>query len=174
MATPDFILNLRQHIGHDVLWMAGVTGYIVNDRNEVLLERRADNGKWALVSGIVEPGEQPADTLIREAKEEAGIDVVVTDLVDVQSDTNELVYPNGDRAMYMDHLFFAHVNPDGLTEPFVADEESLSVAWCSRDELPSPLTASSVARMALVDEYLSRKAAGDSRALFSSQLQELS
>ncbi|NEG70075.1 NUDIX hydrolase [Bifidobacterium choloepi] len=171
MPTPDFILSLRGKIGHELLWLAGVTGYIVNDRGEVLLGRRSDTGEWALVYGINEPGEQPADTVIREAKEETGVDVIVTDLVDVRSDNRVTTYANGDRTMYMDHLFLAHANPDGNTDPFVGDEESLSVGWFPLDALPSPLARSTVERMAIVDEYLRRAAAGNPRALFASALQ---
>ena len=43
MATPDFVLSLREHIGHAPLPLVGVTAVIVRD-SEVLLGRRADNG----------------------------------------------------------------------------------------------------------------------------------
>ncbi len=42
MATPDFVLSLREHIGHAPLPLVGVTAVIVRD-GEVLLGRRADN-----------------------------------------------------------------------------------------------------------------------------------
>ena len=86
MPTPDFILELRERIGHMPLWLIGVTGYVRRDDGLVLLEQRTDNGKWTLVTGINEPGEEPADTVAREAKEETGVDVIVTDLVSVKSD----------------------------------------------------------------------------------------
>ena len=27
MSTPEFVLELRKKIGHDLLWLNGVTGY---------------------------------------------------------------------------------------------------------------------------------------------------
>ena len=86
MSTPEFILELRERIDHMPLWLIGVTGYVRRDDGLILLEQRADNGKWTLVTGINEPGEEPADTVVREAKEETGVDVIVTDLVSVKSD----------------------------------------------------------------------------------------
>ena len=73
-------------------------------------------------------GEEPADTVAREVKEETGVDVVVTDLVSVKSSRKVLTYANGDNTMYMDHLFICRPDPNGNTEPFVGDEESLNVA----------------------------------------------
>ena len=100
-------------------------------------------------------------------KEETGVDVVVTDLVSVKSSRKVLTYANGDNTMYMDHLFICRPDPNGNTEPFVGDEESLSVGWFSPDALPEPLAATTVERMAYVREYLKAKANGDSHAQFA-------
>ncbi|MFT9110610.1 MAG: NUDIX domain-containing protein [Bifidobacterium psychraerophilum] len=167
MATPAFVLDLRRTIGHDMLWMMGVTGYVVDAQDRILLGRRADTGEWALVYGIIEPGEEPADTVVREIKEETGIDAVPTDLVSVKSSSHVLTYTNGDQAMYMDHLFLCTVDPDGNTEPFVGDDESLEVGWFALDDLPSPLAETSKERMRYVHEYQANLAQGDSHALFA-------
>ena len=118
MPTPDFILELRERIGHMPLWLIGVTGYVRRDDGLVLLEQRTDNGKWTLVTGINEPGEEPADTVAREAKEETGVDVIVTDLVSVKSDRRMITYANGDQAQYMDHLFLCEVAPGVVLSQF--------------------------------------------------------
>lgn len=85
MPTPEFILELRKKVGHDLLWLMGVSGYVEDEQGRVLLGRRSDTGEWAMVYGINEPGEEPADTVAREVKEETGVDVIVTDLVSVKS-----------------------------------------------------------------------------------------
>ena len=153
MPTPEFVLSLREKIGHDLLWLMGVSGYVEDEQGRVLLGRRSDTGEWAMVYGINEPGEEPADTVAREVKEETGVDVVVTDLVSVKSSRKVLTYANGDNTMYMDHLFICRPDPNGNTEPFVGDEESLNVGWFSPDALPEPLAATTVERMAYVREY---------------------
>ncbi len=166
MPTPDFIVELRTKIGHDLLWLIGVTGLVRNSDGRILLAQRADTGEWALVYGINEPGEQPADTVVREVKEETGVDVVVTDLVSVVSSDRVLTYANGDQTMYMDHSFLCEIKPGGNAEPFVGDDESLNVGWFALDDLPQPLAASTVERLELFRRYLDNKSRGDAHALF--------
>ena len=74
MATPEFIVALRKKIGHDLLWLPGVSLVVVDDDGRLLLGRRSDNGQWAVISGIPEPGEQPAAAAVRECAEETGGD----------------------------------------------------------------------------------------------------
>ena len=150
MATPEFILSLREKIGHDLLWLIGVTAYVEDGEGRVLLGRRADTGEWALVYGINEPGEEPADTVAREVLEETGVDVVPTDLVHVKAAHRETVYANGDRTQYLDLMFVCRLAEGGSSEPRVADDESLAVGWFAPDALPEPLAASTVERPGLI------------------------
>lgn len=101
MPTPEFILELRKKVGHDLLWLMGVSGYVEDEQGRVLLGRRSDTGEWAMVYGINEPGEEPADTVAREVKEETGVDVIVTDLVSVKSSRRVLTY--GERRQHHVH-----------------------------------------------------------------------
>ena len=164
MATPEFVLRLREKIGHDLLWLTGVSAYVEDGAGRVLLGRRADTGEWALVYGINEPGEEPADTVIREVAEETGVDVVPTDLVRVRAQQHETVYVNGDRTQYLDLMFVCRLAEGGCAEPRVADDESLEVGWFAPDALPEPLAASTVERLAALAAW---REAGASRTLFS-------
>lgn len=60
----------------------GVNGIISID-NKVLLERRADDNKWGVPGGWAEVGESPQESLIREFKEETGLDIEVGNIIDV-------------------------------------------------------------------------------------------
>lgn len=132
MATPDFILELRAKIGTHPLWLSGITAVVQRDNGDLLLVRRADNGNWTPVTGIIDPGEEPAVAAEREVLEEADIRATVVRLASIQT-TAEHVYPNGDRAQYIDFTFLCRY--DG-GEPAPADGENLEARWFGRHDLP--------------------------------------
>ncbi len=131
MPTPDFVLRLREKIGHDPLWLPGVTAVVLREE-EVLLVRRSDNGRWTPVTGIVDPGELPALTAVREAEEETGVTCVVEALVWVNV-SEPIVHVNGDHAQYLDHTFRCRYVSGAA---HVADDESSDVGWFALDRLP--------------------------------------
>ena len=53
-----------------------VAGLVTNDNGEVLLIKSPRRG-WEYPGGMVEPGETFEDALLREVKEESGIDVEI-------------------------------------------------------------------------------------------------
>ncbi|NUR04845.1 MAG: NUDIX domain-containing protein [Streptomyces sp.] len=133
MPTPDFIREIRASAGHQLLWLPGVSAVVFDDEGRVLLGQRADNHRWALISGIPDPGEQPAAALVREVEEETGVRVAVERLITVRSG-RQVTYPNGDVCQFMDLCFRCRVI-DG--EARVNDDESLAVGWFALDELPA-------------------------------------
>ena len=133
MPTPDFIVELRRQVGHTPLWLSGANAIVLRD-DEVLLIRRSDTGDWAPISGIVEPGESPDVTVVREAAEEAGVEIEVERMVWL--DVTEVVeYANGDVTQYLDHGFRCRYVGG---EPGPVDGEATEVAWFRVDTLPSP------------------------------------
>jgi len=128
---PDFVLELRRHVGHAELWMPGVTAVVARG-DEVLLVRRVDNGEWAPIGGIVDPGEDPAVAAVREVLEETGV-VARADRLASTSVMRDVVHVNGDRAAYLDQCF-ACTWVSG--EARVADDESSEVRWWPVDDLP--------------------------------------
>jgi 8-oxo-dGTP pyrophosphatase MutT (NUDIX family) len=131
MPVPDFILELRRKIGHDRLWLPGVTAVVRRD-DELLMVQRSDDLSWTPVTGIVDPGEEPAVAARREALEETGVTISV-DRLAMTSVSGDYEYDNGDRAIYLD-LTFACSWVAG--EPFVGDDESVDVRWWPLDGLP--------------------------------------
>ncbi|UFU03390.1 NUDIX domain-containing protein [Ruania suaedae] len=144
MPVPDFVLELRRHVGTAPLWLSGVSAVVLDPAGRVLLGRRADTGRWAVISGILDPGEQPAVAAIREVAEETGVRAEVEALVSVISG-QELTYPNGDRASYLD-LTFRCRYLDGAAH--VGDDESLEVGWFAPEALPADLQQTSRERIA--------------------------
>jgi 8-oxo-dGTP pyrophosphatase MutT (NUDIX family) len=133
MATPDFVLELRQKIGTHPLWLSGVTAAVLDDAGErILLVKRADILEWTPITGIIDPGEQPAVAAIREAQEEADVVIRVEKLAAVDI-TRPVVYGNGDRAQYLNLIFLCRYVSG---EPFPADGENVAVEWFPLDALP--------------------------------------
>ncbi|MGK5672843.1 NUDIX hydrolase [Micromonospora sp. URMC 106] len=132
MPVSPYVVKLRAHIGQDLLLLPGVTGVVRDGAGRVLLARRGDNGRWSLPAGLVDPGEQPADAVVREVYEETGVRVRVDGVGGVA--THPVVYPNGDVCEYLNVWFRCRAvggraRPDG--------DESTEVGWYAPDELPA-------------------------------------
>jgi ADP-ribose pyrophosphatase YjhB (NUDIX family) len=128
---PDFVVELRRQVGRAQLWLPGVTA-VVRRGEDVLLVRRTDNGQWAPITGILEPGEEPAVAARRETWEETRVEITVDRLAMVSA-TAPVTHVNGDRAVYLDHAFSCTWMSG---EPRVGDDESLEVRWFDRVHLP--------------------------------------
>ncbi|MFD6095441.1 NUDIX domain-containing protein [Nocardiopsis flavescens] len=133
MPVPEFLRELRDQIGPALLPLTGVTGVVLDEDDNVLLHRRADDGRWATPGGILEPGEQPAAAVVREVWEETGLVVAVERLVSVVGQ-DPYVYPNGDRVQFLDLAF--RCRPVGGA-PDAGGDETLEVGWFAPDALPA-------------------------------------
>ncbi|MCG6494075.1 NUDIX hydrolase [Kitasatospora sp. A2-31] len=70
---------------------------VVDDAGRVLLQRRSDNGMWALPGGVMELGESIAGCGVRETREETGIDIEITGIVGTYTDPGHvLAYDDGE------------------------------------------------------------------------------
>lgn len=103
-----------------------VIAAIVTSREGVLAGRRND-GKppWTFIAGESEPGESPADTIIREVKEETGL------LIKPGKTIGQRVHPKTGRHM----VYVAAVPATRSRDVFVGDEDELAeVRWLSFGE----------------------------------------
>ena len=103
--------RLRAAVGHDLLLLPSVSVLPVDAAGRVLLVRHAghDDG-WAVLGGAVELGESPAETAIREAREEIGAEVRLFRLIDVLGGPDyEVTYPNGVRTAYVTAAYEAEI-----------------------------------------------------------------
>ncbi|HYP46769.1 MAG TPA: NUDIX domain-containing protein [Propionibacteriaceae bacterium] len=148
MPTPAYIENIRRSYGSGLLLLPGVTAVVLRpdeggDERQLLLVRRADSGHWTLPAGIVEPNEQPADTLVREVLEETCVHIRPRSLAQLTMD-EAITYPNGDHCQFLAMTFRC----DYLAgDAQVGDEESTEVRWCALSELPG-LSARDLRRIA--------------------------
>jgi ADP-ribose pyrophosphatase YjhB (NUDIX family) len=114
--------------------LVGCDVFILNEKNEVLLIRRADNGYWALPGGCQDLGETPADCAIREAREETGYEVELTELLGVFSSQcyEYKNYPWKDNEF--SHVMFAARIIGGSP---TLSSETTEIAWFSEEKIPA-------------------------------------
>src|SRR5687768_2408687 len=115
--------------------IAGAAAIIHDDGGRVLLEQRSDGGRWGPPAGAVDPGETPAQAIVREVLEETGLRVEVTGVVAVLGGPNyRFAYANGDLCEYVTTVFACWV-VGGDLHP--ADGESLDLRYFPPDALPA-------------------------------------
>ena len=100
----------------------GTTAVVPDGNGRVLLQRRADDGRWGLPGGCLDPGELPEEGVVREVAEETGVTVEVERLTDVRGRRASLpATPHSQVGL----TYLCRVMSG---EPR-ADHESLEVAW---------------------------------------------
>ncbi|EKN64641.1 NUDIX domain-containing protein [Schinkia azotoformans] len=117
---------------------AGVAVIILNEENQVLLQKRADVGLWGIPSGHVEIGETVSETAIREVKEETNLDIKIKKLIGVYSDPNSqvFVYPSGKVVHFITTCFLAEITGGELR---CNSDESLEIKFFEIQNLPHDL-----------------------------------
>ena len=112
-------------------------GVMVVEDDRLLLVRRAmepEKGRWSLPAGYLDYGESPVETAIREAREETGLEVRITGLVDA--------FHNPPGAGATVFLLYRAERVSG--EPTAGDDAD-AAAFFGRDELPPLAFASTFA-----------------------------
>mgnify|MGYP000383658560 CR=1 FL=1 len=129
----DYIKNLRQRVGHEPLILNFAGGILVNEKNEILLQKRSDFNSWGLPGGAMEFGESAEEACAREFLEETGLKVKVKSLLGVSTNFIQH-YPNGDVAQAVVIEFVTELIEK--TDKQVSSE-TLDLGYFSKDNLPS-------------------------------------
>ncbi|MFH1592673.1 MAG: NUDIX domain-containing protein [Candidatus Woesearchaeota archaeon] len=113
------------------------TVFIVKDR-KVLLNLNANCNVWVPVGGHIKPNELPCESVIREAKEESGLDIELISPYD-KSKTRNLIQPVH---IHLDHIkedhkhinlvYFGIIKGGDFKE--ISDDKAPS-RWFSKEEL---------------------------------------
>lgn len=129
----DYIIQLRQYIGHLPIVIVGAGLLVVDEQNRLLLIKRTDNKCWGIPGGSLEPGEVVEQAAKREALEETNLEIGEVSLFGVFSG-QELYYkyPNGDEVY---NVSIAYVSRDWRGE-IELNEEHSEWRWFSSDEIP--------------------------------------
>src|SRR5256885_14959367 len=101
---------------------------VINDRRQILLHRRTDNELWSLPGGVMQVGESIAETIVREVREESGLDVEIIRLVGIYTDPRHVIaYSDGEVRQQFSICFACRVTA-GEPQPHA---ETQSSSWLS-------------------------------------------
>ncbi|MCX4880938.1 MULTISPECIES: NUDIX domain-containing protein [unclassified Streptomyces] len=107
---------------------------VVDDSGRILLQRRRDNGMWALPGGAMHIGESLPDCAIRETREETGFDVEIVGIVGTYTSPRHVfAYDDGEVRQEFSVCFLARPVAGHLA----VSEESTDVRWFQPAEVDS-------------------------------------
>ncbi len=120
-----------------------VLAVFTNDRGQVLVAERATlKGAWQFPQGGIEPGESPAVAVVREMKEELGLEAHEIEILRQAAKSVRYVWPPGFEGAYskrfkgQDQIWFL-LRLRGEARPDLAlatDKEFVSTDWVSPKE----------------------------------------
>ncbi len=108
-------------------------GGITEDKEGNILLVKTYHGGWVFPGGQVEEGENLIDALIREIKEESGIDVEVSHLIGIYSNTGKHKGYNGVKIVPTKVMLDYVCKPVG--GELCTSEETSECCWVSKDKV---------------------------------------
>ena len=130
-----YILELRKVLGSRPVIMAGAGVILINENNEILLQKRSDNGFWDYPAGSMELGESFEECARREVLEETGLTCGRLEFfMDLSGKDSFYEYPNGDKTYVAVIIYICR---DFTGEMKVQKEEAVTQAFFSLDALPA-------------------------------------
>jgi len=146
MAEPDASIPFYDSLGNPLprlpkVIRPGTCAAVFNERGEILLQKRADNGFWSMPGGAVDPGESVQQGVLREVWEETGLHVRVVRLVGVYSDPRNYMitqYPGGDIVHNVSLCFVC----EWVSGTLQISHESTDIGYFPLDALPTPMMPS--------------------------------
>ena len=113
----------------------GAFAILLDTQQRVLLCHRRDRDLWNLPGGGVESGETPWQGVIREVREEVGLDVVITKLTGIYKDPHR------------DDIVFSFLCEITGGEPTLSNEAD-DIAYFAFDDLPTNTHLTHIQRIA--------------------------
>jgi 8-oxo-dGTP pyrophosphatase MutT (NUDIX family) len=133
VGISPYLRRLRERVGHDLVLLPSVAVLPWDEDVRLLLVCEAETGLWQTIGGAIEPDESPTEAAIREAAEEASVEVELTGIRGVAGGPRfRMTYPNGDLVSYVSTIFDARVTRG---TPHADGEETTDIAWFATDRL---------------------------------------
>lgn len=130
MARTDYYRDAAAPQANSIV--AAVTAFVQDDMGRVLMIRRTDSGLYSIPGGGQEIGETIGQTVVREVKEETGIDIEPVRISGIYTDPRHVIaYTDGEVRQEFSICFIAQAVGGELR----TSDESSDVLWVSQDDL---------------------------------------
>lgn len=104
----------------------------LNGEGKILLQKRADNGFWALPGGVMEIGETIGQAAVRETREETGLEVEPEYIVGIYTDPRRVtVFSDGEIRQQFSICFACRL----IGGEIEVSDESTEVGFFSPEEI---------------------------------------
>jgi ADP-ribose pyrophosphatase YjhB (NUDIX family) len=111
----------------------GGQALVTDEHGRVLMQRRADSGNWSLPGGVMEIGETIGRAVVREVREETGLDVELTGILGLYTDPAHVIaYADGEVRQEFVVTFTARIVGGDLR----GSEESTEARFVDPAEFP--------------------------------------
>ncbi|UAL48262.1 NUDIX domain-containing protein [Sutcliffiella horikoshii] len=134
MPISDYYRKLREKVGTDLLLLPSVAAVIRNEKSEILFQYPRNSEYWSLPAGAIEPGESPAEAVVREVREETGLTIEPINIIGVfGGEKFRHIYANGDQVEYQVTIYECKI-VSGTLEAM--DGESERLQYFKEDNIP--------------------------------------
>jgi 8-oxo-dGTP pyrophosphatase MutT (NUDIX family) len=135
MPISTYLRDVRAVVGQRLLLLPGVAAIVRDASEHVLFIHRADDGRWGLPAGAIDPGESPAEAIVREVREETGLEVRPAYVAGVFGGAGfRHRYPNGDEVEWTVAVFECETVGGDLAPH---DGEALELRYFAAEEAPT-------------------------------------
>jgi len=129
-----YVMELRRSVGSRPVIIAGAGVMLINEKGEVLLQKRRDNGFWDYPAGSMEIGESFEECARREVLEETGLTCGKLEFfMEMSGKDSFYEYPNGNQTYAAAILYICR---DFSSELKIQEDEVLTQAFFSIDDIP--------------------------------------
>ena len=134
----DYIKDLRDKTDHMPLLIPHSVVVLFNEKGEVLLEERSDDGYFDFPGGAIDLKETMEEAACRELLEETGIIADELELLKIYSgEITHYVYFNGDEIYGIDLVYICK-KYDGELKPQI--EEVKNLLFVDLDKMPEKMS----------------------------------
>jgi ADP-ribose pyrophosphatase YjhB (NUDIX family) len=106
---------------------------LIESGNTLLMERRSDSSRWAIIGGAIKKDESLVEGLFREVNEETGLRIRQYALLGTFSDPSRIVaFPDGNVKRIITIAYKVEAEP---YEQLICSDESLELKFMDKSEL---------------------------------------